>query len=369
MDALGKLTSGIAHDYNNLLGVILGYSEMLSLTLKDSQREEKYINEIIHAVDRGTKLTKKLLAFSKKKSSENKVVSLNDVLNDSRLMLEKTLTSRIELEFDMQDTLWQVNIDEGELEDAILNISINSMHAIKDNGQIIYKTRNEHVSDEDATRLEIEPGDYVLLSITDTGKGMVADVMEKVFDPFFTTKGEGGTGLGLSQVYGFVRRSNGAISLYSEIGHGTRLVMYFPRHSVAVNAKESVVPETASNLSGNETILVVDDERSLLDFTAEVLTQNGYNVLTANSAYEALGILSSTSVDILLSDVIMPEMDGFQLASEVKQRYPNIKIQLASGFSDNVNSDLVDDELKDNILEKPYHSEALLKRLRVLLNN
>lgn len=368
MDALGKLTGGIAHDYNNMLSVILGYTEILSLVVKDQPKIAGYVDEIRHAGERGASLTKKLLTFTRKESSENKVVHLNALLQDSRLMLEKTLTVRIDLIYDLVDDLWPIYLDESDLEDAILNISINAMHAIQDNGKLTFETRNEVLSEVDAEQIQVPAGDYVLLSLTDTGCGMDQETKDKIFDPFFTTKGSNGTGLGLSQVYGLVQRSNGAIKIYSEPKHGTRVTFYLPRYESIEKHTEEKAIESEVNVRGTETILIVDDEPSLTKLVSEILTNQGYSTLVAENGQHALDILDTEAVDLLLSDVIMPEMDGYQLATVVQKKYPSIKIQLASGFSDDRHIEMVDKSLHKEILHKPYHSKTLLIKIRELLD-
>jgi len=367
MDALGKLTGGIAHDYNNMLGVILGYSEIIESMVHEQPELTNYIHEIQHAGERGANLTKKLLTFSRQQSSENKAVNLNILLQDSQLMLEKTMTVRISLLFELEKDLWKINLDVSDLEDAILNMSINAMHAIEGSGQIIYETRNEVINKIDAQQLQIAAGDYVLLSITDNGCGMDSETKEKIFDPFYSTKGELGTGLGLSQVYGLIQRSKGSIKIYSEPGHGSRFTIYFPRYYESGTEEKQVEEGEVINLLGNQTILVVDDEPALAKLTSHILTQQGYQVFSASSGEEALLILEKEPVDVLLSDVIMPEMDGYQLAKIVREKYPNIKIQLASGFSDDRHINMVNESLHENLLHKPYHSKKLLLRIRELL--
>jgi PAS domain S-box-containing protein len=368
MDALGKLTGGIAHDYNNMLGIILGYSELITKVVHGQPKLTKYINEIIYAAERGAKLTKKLLTFARQQSAESKVVNLNTLLEDSQLMLEKTLTVRVRLIYVLEKSLWLINIDHSDLEDAILNMSINAMHAIEGNGKLTFETRNEAIKEIDAQHLQISPGDYVLLSITDTGCGMDDATKENIFDPFFSTKGEFGTGLGLSQVYGFAQRSKGNVKIYSELGHGSRFTLYFPRYYESGIEKKEIKEVKETNLSGNQTILVVDDEPALAELASEVLIEQGYQVLVANNGKEALVILEKEAVDVLVSDVIMPEMNGYELATIVQEKYPSIKIQLASGFNDTIDADNVSSLLQEQLLHKPYHSEKLLLRIRELLN-
>lgn len=370
MDALGKLTGGIAHDFNNMLGVILGYSELLSHVLGKDEKTSSYIREIQKAGERGAKLTNKLLSFSRQKASDSKAHDINRLLSEQTHMLEKTLTARITLKTELADNLWQVLLDSSDLVDAIVNISINAMHAIKGNGQLTIRTYNESVNKTDADHLGIEPGDYVLLSITDSGAGMDRATKERIFDPFFSTKGDQGTGLGLSQVYGFVENSNGTIKVYSEPGHGTRFTLYFPRNIDADTTEiSSTNPvENKSNLHGTETILIVDDEPALLKLTSKILLVHGYKTFTAENGKYALEILDNEHIDLVLSDVIMPEMDGYELATIILKEHPEIKIQMASGFSDDRHENFIDDSLHENLLHKPYHSATLLKRLRELLD-
>jgi len=369
MDALGKLTGGIAHDYNNMLGIILGYTELLKDQLVDQPKLAKYIETIHHAGERGAKLTRKLLAFSRKNISDAEMLNINALLQDKQHMLEKTLTARIKLIFDLADNLWPVWLDDGDLEDAIVNLSINAMHAIDGNGQLTIQTRNVSINESDARLFQVKPGEYVQLSVNDTGRGMNEDTKEKIFEPFFSTKGNKGTGLGLSQVYGFVERSSGAIKVYSEPGHGTRMMLYFPRYYDTGSNNKLNEEHAAINFRGHENILVVDDEPPLLNLTREILESQGYHITCAENAKQALDILEQNSIDLLLSDVIMPEMDGYQLATKVREKYPGIKIQLVSGFADDRHIDIADNSFHDNLIYKPYQSRTLLKRIRDLLDD
>lgn len=370
MDAMGKLTGGIAHDYNNMLGIVLGYASLLQRSLEGNEKLVGYANEINRAGERGAKLTKKLLNFSRKKSNEDEIVNLNDLLRDEQHMLDKILTARINLELNLTDELWPIKLDAGDLEDAILNMSINAMHSIDTHGQLIIATSNEHLSETDASSINISSGSYVCLSLSDTGHGMDEFTREKIFEPFFTTKGDQGTGLGLSQVYGFIQRSGGTIKVYSEKGHGTRFTIYIPRYysKSNMNDEQAMADFDSEIKGGHETILLVDDEPALLALNLELLKGRGYTIIYANSAKQALEILDGEHIDLLLTDVIMPEMDGYQLAAAVKEKYPTVKIQLASGFSDNHNSELVDEMLHENLLNKPFKSQQLFERIRILLD-
>ena len=368
MESLGKLTGGIAHDYNNMLGVILGYAELLEIALKGQGKLSKYAHEIHRAGERGAKLTKKLLAFSQQKNSNSELVNINDLLLDEQHMLSKTLTARIKLNYDLYDSVWPVELDKGDLEDALVNMCINSMHAIKENGELTLRTHNELLDINDARLLHLEPGCYVQLSITDTGCGMDSQTVERIFDPFFSTKGEMGTGLGLSQVYSFVERTGGSVNVYSEKGKGTRFVIYFPRSTKSEKNEQDTQIINIKSLSGTEVILVVDDEPSLVELAQDILSNQGYHVLTANDGVQALLVLEKEKVDLVFSDIIMPNFDGYQLYEHVKINHPHVKILMASGFTDNRHKQHKDDTIEDLLIQKPYTSNTLLGRVRSLLN-
>lgn len=267
MDALGKLTGGIAHDYNNMLGVIMGYSGLLECELNNQPKLAKYAHEIYHAGERGAFLTNKLLSLSRKKEikSEAESMNLNSLLMSQQQMLERTLTVRIKLVFDLQDDLWPVLLENSDIEDTILNMCINAMHAIEGHGRLTVHTRNYTTNYVEAKELGLTAGDYVLLCINDTGLGMNAQTREKIFEPFFSTKGEKGTGLGLSQVYDFTQRSGGCIKVDSKPNKGTRFTLYFPRY-FENEVKEQVIEEfIIEDFKGTETILLVDDEPNYLN--------------------------------------------------------------------------------------------------------
>lgn len=367
MDALGKLTGGIAHDYNNMLGVILGYCELLSLEVKNNPELSDYVEQITRAGERGVKLTKRILSFSRNKRSDFEQLDINTTLRDELHMLEKTLTARIKLELQLQNSLWSVRVDESELEDAILNMCINAMHAISGNGSLVIETRNIELDFNKAEGLGLKMGDYVQLKISDSGCGIDASIKDKIFDPFYSTKGDNGTGLGLSQVYGFMSRSGGAVIVESEVDKGSEFILYFPRCLEEDNKKEFAESYDNLELNNQEKILVVDDEQTLLILVCEILNQQGYQTISAENAQNALDILEKEHIDLLLSDVIMPEMNGYELASIVQEKYPEVKIQLVSGYTGSDKNENIDRELFDNLLSKPYKSDELLSRIRKLL--
>jgi len=369
MDALGKLTGGIAHDYNNMLGIVLGYSELLHMALSDQPKLQTYADQISQAGERGTALTKKLLAFSKQQPMEAVALDVSTVLADQRNLLEKIVTARISINMDLSAELWTVWLDKGDFEDVLMNLCINAMHAMDaGEGVLSIETSNQRLSTLDAESLGIVAGDYVRFCVSDSGKGMDKETVDKIFDPFFTTKGELGTGLGLSQAYGFVERSGGGIQVYSEPGVGTRFSLFFPRHTGTSGVNEELSLAGSPLLSGRETIVVVDDEPDLLELAREVLSGNGYTVLCGASGEDTLTLLRSNSVDLLISDVIMPGMDGYELASKVRIEFPHVKILMVSGFDDTGRVDDTGTELKARVLAKPYSSRNLLERVRHLLD-
>ncbi len=374
MDAIGKLTGGIAHDFNNMLGVILGFSELLKLSLsKDSTKQNQYCDEITTAGERAKKLTSQLLEYSRKAPSVEIDTDVNELLSNMQNMLEKTLTPRIKLTYKLEEEIWLVMLDRFRTENAILNICINAMQAMSDGGELTISTSTLTLGDNDVQEIGATPGDYVLISLCDTGIGMSQDIQDKIFDPFFTTKGTEGTGLGLSQVHGFVEQFGGKVHISSELDKGTCVDIYIPRlfneieNSEIINEDEQF-EEIGDAPSGNETILLVDDEEVLLEYSELMLSEYGYSIITAEGAKEALELLKKTQVDLMITDVIMPEMDGYQLVAEVTKLYPKIKIQILSGFSDESQSSLISDSLYKNRLHKPVSSNKLLLTIRNLLD-
>ena len=367
MDALGKLVGGIAHDYNNMLGVILGYAELLEMQCEGISDTENYISEIIRAGERGRVLSRKMLTFSKSESSNPSSCNINKALLDLKDMLSKSLTASIKLNYNLYQHAWPVWLDIHELEDAILNLCINAKYAMPNGGSLTIETSNTYISRDEAKLLGLTADDHLKLCISDTGCGMDDETKAHVFDPFFTTKGEAGNGLGLSQVFAFTERSAGVINLYTQLGEGSQFSLYFPRHNETKKTRKSFDSQSAPQLTGDDHILVVDDEPALRELARQILSHFGYIVVTASSGDAALEILASQTIDLMLSDVIMPNMDGYQLARKVSKLYPSVKIQLASGFSDNrhTESDL---HLRQHMLHKPYSSKELLTSIRLLLD-
>lgn len=373
MEAIGKLTSGLAHDYNNMLGVILGYSELLSDKAKDQPKLMGYIEAIQQAANRATNLTQKLLSITRKRSDSAETTHINDILKDNQEILSKTLTAKIKLSIHSENNLWTVFIDQGGLEDAILNLSINAMHAMPEGGKLDFTTANIQIASVDAQVLNIPPGDYTKLSISDNGIGMTEDVVSHIFEPFYSTKGEKGTGLGLSQVYNFVTESKGTIRVYSEPGLGTCFSIFLPRYLDEQSRNKQVnvatEEEEKNELNGSANILLIDDELSVLKLTKDILVSHGYTVFSSISAKEALAIVEKETIELVISDVIMPNMDGFELAHIISYTHPNIKIQLCSGLENVMGKTVTNETLAKNILTKPFTSKQILTKVHELLNN
>ena len=353
-----------------MLGVIIGYTDLLKNKYTGIEGAEKFLDRIIHAADRGKKLTRKMLSFSRPESGQAEPCDINQTLISFEDILAKSLTSVVQLDYDLSDESWNVWLDLGELEDAVLNIAINAKYAMPEGGYLTISTENIHLNEKGASYLNLAPNDYVKLSIRDTGTGIDDSVRKKMFEPFFSTKGDVGNGLGLSQVFGFIQRSGGNVNVYSQLGLGTQINLYFPRYrSDVVNKKDKQVFSLTNQYSGDEVILVVDDEPALRELAREILLAAGYRVITASDGVEALDKLAQNQVDLVLSDVIMPNMDGYQLADKVSMEYPAIKIQLTSGFSGGRHIGYDNAGLKNKILNKPYDNNELLRRIYSLLND
>ncbi len=373
MDSLGKLTGGIAHDFNNILGVVTGYAEMLSSHLQNGSKEKRYADEIKRASRRGARLTEKLLAFSRVKASQQTVVDLNDCIQNAYGMLSKTLTPRVHISLSMADSLWRVKLDAGDFEDALLNMCINASHAIGEHGgDIGISTENVSLDFDSALALQLDSGDYVHLVVDDSGCGIEAEHLPQVFDPFFTMKGERGSGLGLSQVYGFVQRCHGHIYVESVVGEGTQFHLYFPRCQEASAQENTTIHESTDGKAGLRStterhILVVDDEAAMSELCREVLSDAGYQVVAVSSGHEALSLLETQRFDLVISDIVMPDMDGYQLAEHIVKGYPDTKVQLMSGYASG-QLHRVDESMRQSILVKPFSPYVLLKRVATHFN-
>jgi len=372
MEAVGQLTGGIAHDFNNILGIIQGNLELLS-DLSSNDLSLKFIENAQRGIDRGADITRKLLGFSRKDARKIKTVQVNGTIQNLEALIARSLTAYIMVETRLSEDLWSIAIDTGDFEDAVLNLSLNARDAMPEGGTLRIETQNKVLDADYVLRNpESRSGEYVMVSISDTGVGMGDSIRHRVFEPFFTTKEQGkGTGLGLSMVYGFMQRSNGHLNIYSEPGLGTTIHMFFPRKV----EKAAVIVETLDQKSvlpiGTETILVVDDETELGDIAARHLGSLGYKTLSAESGAMALQLIKQhDDIDLVFSDVVMPgELDGYQLASMAHAHKPSLKFLLTSGFTKAAQKSLegVDEfqaALISDVLSKPYNKSELAKAIR-----
>ena len=372
MEALGKLTGGIAHDFNNMLGIIMGYSELLNKADVPDMKLAHYAAQIHAAGERGVNLTTKLLSLTKNRSVNATEVDVNDVIRAQQDVLQKSLTVRINIELELASNLWSIRIDNSDLDDAILNLCINAMHAMEDitsQAVLTIRTQNIVFNQVVAKQHYLEQGEYVKLSILDNGCGMSDSVRQQIFDPFFTTKGEMGSGLGLSQVFGFVKRSAGSIIVTSEEGQGTSFDLYFPRYIGENEQSDTITTPDTEKLTGTESILIIDDEPALRTLVTEILTEQGYQCLQASNGREGLEMINNEPVDMVISDIIMPELDGIRLAGLLKENFPDVKILLVSGYTEVDGAEHTPDEYYENLIVKPFASNELLRRVRQILDS
>ena len=371
MESIGRLAGGVAHDYNNMLTVIIINAEVLLNKMKPSSPYYKNINEILNAAERSANITKQLLVFARKEAISPEVLNINLTLDGMLKMLKRLIGEDIDLIWNPGRELWPVKVDQSQIDQILVNLSVNSRDAIESLGKITIETENvtiDKVLSEKTTGLK--PGEYVLLTFSDNGKGMDTEVQKNIFEPFFTTKDIGkGTGLGLSTVYGIVKQNNGFIDVISNPDEGTAFKIYIPRHEIN-SEKTYIEPDNKGIESEGETILVVEDDVSVKSATEKILSGLGYNVLSTENPKEALDIVeqNSDSIHLLLSDVIMPEMSGRDMAKKITGMFPNIKILFMSGYTSDsiIKEGLVYQGA--NYIEKPFTTEKLGLKVREVLN-
>ena len=371
MESLGQLTGGVAHDFNNLLQVISGNLQLLRREVAGNERAEKRVQSAIGGVTRGAKLASQLLAFGRRQPLEPKVLNIGRFIKGMDDMLRRALGEEIELETVISGGLWNALVDPGQIENAILNLGINARDAMPEGGKLTIEAGNAMLDDEYA-RLhdDVQPGQYVMIGVTDTGLGIGPELLERVFEPFFSTKPEGkGTGLGLSMVYGFVKQSGGHVKIYSEVGQGTTIKIYLPREH---QAEDALADETAAPVrGGSETILVVEDDDEVRETAVGLLTDLGYRVLKAREAMGALSIIESgMPIDVLFTDVVMPgPLRSPELARRASERLPGLAVLFTSGYTENaiVHGGRLDPGV--DLLSKPYTREALARKIRHVLAN
>jgi PAS domain S-box-containing protein len=371
MEAIGCLAGGVAHDFNNLLTVIKGYSQLSSIELKEGDPLRKNIDEIQNATDRAASLTRQLLAFSRRQVMEMKVLDLNTLLRDLEKMLRRIIGEEVELAIQLAEDLGRVRADVGQIEQVIMNLAVNAKDAMPSGGKLTIETANVEL-DESYTRshVDVKPGHYVIFSVSDTGVGMTPEVRERIFEPFFTTKGKGkGTGLGLSTTYGIVKQSEGHIWVYSVQGKGTTFKIYLPRVNEPLEAiRKEVLKEELPR--GNETILIVEDEEEVRKLAGKILEKQGYSILETYNGDSALLVCEGRNgpIHLMLADVVMPGMNGSELAKLLKPLYPEMKILYMSGYTDNaiVRHGVLEKGV--NYIQKPFTMEGLVRKVREVLD-
>ena len=370
METVGQLTGGVAHDFNNLLMVILGNSEVLEDELVEQPHLQRLAKMSLSAAERGAELTKRLLAFSRKQALKPQVLNAAQLIQNMEDILRRTLPKNINIEFVRSGGLWMVEVDAAQLESALLNLAVNARDAMLQGGFLTIEVANVMLDDDYvAAETDVPAGQYVMISVTDTGHGITHENISRVFEPFFTTKEMGkGSGLGLSMVFGFVKQSKGHIRVYSEPDQGTSIKMYFPRTRTA--EQHIVTSRAKSKLTGGaETILVVEDDSAVREHVVAQLRALGYHVLEASAGAEAIEILKQTSsIDLLFTDVVMPGgMGGEELADLARQLRPSLKVLYTSGYTENsiVHHGKLDPGVK--LLNKPYRREQLAVKVRELL--
>ncbi len=372
MEAVGQLTGGIAHDFNNMLAVVIGGLTLMQRKLAKGDTDVvRFLEGALDGAQRAAGLTKRLLAFSRQQPLEPKRLDVNRLVGGMSDLLVRTLGETIIIETVLGAGLWKVWADPTQLESALLNLSVNARDAMPEGGKLTIETSNAYVDERYAKQSAIPAGQFVLLAVTDTGRGMAPEIMQKAFDPFFTTKDVGkGTGLGLSQVYGFVRQSGGNVKLYSEPGAGTTVKIYLPRHSG--EGEEAEMPAVRPVVQAgrvSEIIMVVEDDERVRAVSVEALEELGYSVIECSRPSEAVSAIETGQpVSLLFTDVVMPEMSGRELAELIKRSRPGLKVLYTTGYTRNaiVHNGTLD--AGTHLISKPYSVEALAEKIRALLD-
>ena len=376
MDAVGQLTGGVAHDFNNLLTIIIGNLDGAKRAIEagsagTQERLARAIDQALNGAHRAARLTAHLLAFSRRQPLEPKVLDVNRLLRHLSTFLKPSLGEQVQLEVVGAGGVWQVEADETQLETAILNLALNARDAMPEGGKVTIEASNTFLDEIYCSKnAEVRPGQYVEISVTDNGVGMNGDVASRAFEPFFTTKDTGqGTGLGLSQVYGFVKQIGGHVKIYSEPGHGTTVKIYLPRVKGAASAEVTDLQDVRMPAAlGGESILVVEDDDDVRAFIAETLRELNYIVFRATDAPSALKILLTERVDLMLTDVVLPGRNGRDLADEASAKRPGLRVLFMTGYSRNaiVHNGRLDQGV--NMIQKPFTQAALAAKIRNLLD-
>ena len=370
MQAIGELAGGVAHDFNNLLMVVKGHAQLLLQRMPKDASLHHSVEQMEKAADRAASLTRQLLAFSRKQVLQPRVLDMNDVVGGMIKMFSRVIGENIEMAFVPGANLGRTKADPGQIEQVLLNLVVNARDAMPDGGRLTIETANVELDQAYAAgHVGVEPGPYIMLTVTDTGCGMDAETQSRIFEPFFTTKEAGkGTGLGLATVYGIVKQSGGYIWVYSEVGCGSTFKIYLPQVAEEVEAPV-VTSETGGSLAGTETILFVEDEQSVRELVRDYLRGEGYSVLDAGDGIEALQVAAAHNgpIHILVTDVVMPRLSGRDLAARLSAERRNLKILFISGYTDDtvVRHGVLDGGVA--FLQKPFNLKALAEKIREVL--
>ena len=371
LEAIGKLAGGLAHDFNNILTVIQGNCAKLTLNMDENNSEYEQVHQIDISSKRAESLIQKLLAFSRQQLLQPKILDLNQLIEGIKTRLQQILGEQIQLILSLNDLRGTIKADPVRLEQVLINLIFNARDAMPEGGKVIIETMNVILDDIYAKkRPMVKPGSYIMLAVSDTGIGMNDKIRAHVFEPFFTTKDKGkGTGMGLATVYGTVKQSDGFIWVYTEAGKGTTFKIYLPQFEEQVELAEMTVSGDQT-LRGRETILVIDDEKEVRELVSEMLRFYGYSVLEAPNAANAFNIYEKhkESIDLILTDIVMPQMSGIEFANKIRPVYPRNKFLFMSGYTDTVLAE--QDVLKDPVhfIQKPFNAVTLIKKIRVILD-
>ncbi len=372
MEAVGRLAGGIAHDFNNLLTAVMGYAYLAMNAMPRESSMYRYLEEIQASAERAANLTNQLLAFSRRQMVKPRVVDLNDLVRKLDLILRRLIGENIEFSLALEPELWAVKVDSGQIEQVLVNLVVNARDAMPAGGKLCIRTQNASLGHADAQQHpELTPGEYVVLSVTDTGIGMTDYVKAHLFEPFFTTKPVGkGTGLGLSTCYGIIKQSGGHITAQSEVGRGASFTIHLPRAREAVSAQgENGIPSRLP--AGNETVLVVEDEPNLRYLAVHILRERGYRVLEAADGLEALAVAEAHAdevIHLLVTDVVMPHMDGKQLAEQLTRLHPETRVLFTSGYTNDIVARNGMLRQGAQLLFKPYSVATLALKVREVLD-
>jgi PAS domain S-box-containing protein len=373
IESIGRLAGGVAHDFNNMLQVIIGNTALALDLVPDDDQLRESLAEILKSAQRSAELTRQLLAFARKQTIQPKVLDLNETVQGMLKMLRRLIGENIELVWIPGNDLWPVKMDPSQLDQVLANLCVNARDAIPEAGRVTLSTANTTLDQTYfQTQTEGTPGDYVMLTVSDTGQGMDAATRKHLFEPFFTTKAPGqGTGLGLATVFGIVKQNGGLINVYSELGHGTTFKIYLPRVPGPGPVPQDLISDQQERLRGTETILLVEDEISVLGLAKRILEQHGYKVLSASTpaAARAAAAAHPGTIDLLITDVIMPETNGKELLRQMLENRPGLKCLFMSGYTADViaHRGVLEEGL--NFVQKPFSIQSLTRKVREVLDS